>query len=140
MLCQFCQNLVFVPIEEVSVQNADWLTDPGVIFNPDKRLVSVHQPSRKALELSAGQGCRVGALIWFQLFDDAGAAHARCDNDPEAAPILLSMKQLPWDKDFESYNEVLVGMGLRCGERFTWLSMKTPISGITDGHVYVEPS
>ena len=135
MLCHFCQNLVFVPVEEVSVQNADWLTDPRFVPYPDTWLVSVHQPSREALELSAGRGCRVCAMFWFQLFYDAGAVHARCDNDPEVAPILLSMKQLSWDNDLEPHNPCSWGMKLRYGDRSASLRIHKPVSGITDEHM-----
>jgi len=116
------------------VQNADWLTDRNFVYDPEKWLVSVHQPSREALELSAGQGCRVCAMFWFHLFYDAGAAHARCDNDPEVAPILLSMEHLSRGEDFGPQDLILNEMNLRYGERLASLSVYEPVSGITDGH------
>jgi len=73
-------------------------------------------------------------MFWFQLFYDAGAAHARRDNDPEVAPILLCMKSL-WDKDFELQDHFHHEMKLRYGERLTSLGIHKPVSGITDEHV-----
>ena len=135
MLCHFCQNLVFVPVEEVSVQNPDWLTDSWFIYDPDTWLVSVHQPSRKALELSAGRGCRACAMFWFQLFNDTGVAHACRDNDPKIAPILLSMGQLSWGYDSEPEHPLMQEMKLRCGEDSALLMIHKPVPGMTDGHV-----
>jgi len=112
-----------------------WITAPRYIFNPDTDLVSVHQPSRKALELSAGRGCRVCALFWFQLFYDAGAAHARRDNDLEVAPILLSMQQPSWDRDLDIQYPTGYQMQLRHGERLALLWIYKPISGTTNGDV-----
>jgi len=135
MLCHFCENLVFVPMKEVSVQNPDWSTDSWFIYDPDTWLVSVHQPSREALELSAGQGCRVCAMFWFRLFYDAGASHARHGRDREAAPILLSTGQLSWGKDSEMPYPTWQDMKLRCGERRSELKIDKPISGMIYGHV-----
>ena len=136
MLCHFCQNLVFVPVEEVSVHNAHWLTDQTFVNDPYTWLISVHQPSRNALELSAGRGCRVCALFWFQLFYDAGAAHTRRDNDLEVAPIMLSTEQFWWDKGYEE--RIFLSRSnirLRCGERFASLRINMPVSGIANEHM-----
>jgi len=135
MLCHFCQNLVFVPIEEVSVQDNNWLTDRSFVYDRDIWLVSVHQPSRKALALSAGQGCRVCAMFWFQLFYDAEAAHAHHDSEPAAAPILLSMALLSWGNDSEPEHPIVQEMKLRCGEQLASLIIHKPVPGMADGHV-----
>ena len=136
MLCHFCQNLVFVPFEEISVQNADWLTGQSYLINHDTSLVSEHQPSRKALELSASRGCRVCAMFWFQLFYDTESGHARHDNDPRVAPILLSMKQLTWGKDCEPREDLFFDViYLHYEERLSSLRIEKPVSGITNEHV-----
>ena len=137
MLCHFCQNLVFVPAEEVSVQIVNCLltTRWSYLFDPDKHLVSVHQPSREALEFSAGQGCRVFAMFWFQLFNDAGATHARRDNAPEVAPILLYMSQLSWERDFKLPFSSCRFMSLSWGERKVSLEIRNPVSGTMYVHM-----
>lgn len=135
MLCHFCQDLVFVPVEEVWVQHAYWLRDPSFVYSREKELVSVHQPSRTALELSASRGCRVCALFWFQLFQNNWSAYTRRDNDHEIAPVLLSMGQLSADKELKAQYSEWDGMKLRCGEELVSLRIHKPISGITDEHV-----
>jgi len=135
MLCHFCQNLVFVPVKEVNVQNADWLTDPSFIFNPDTDLVSVHQPSGNALEDSAREGCRVCAMVWFQLFHDAGTAYAHYDDDLEVGPILLCLSGISQIEDFEAKFPVWYKMKLRCGRRFGSLMTRKPLSGIIDEQI-----
>jgi len=75
-------------------------------------------------------------MFWFRLFYDTVASHARHDSDPEAAPILLSIEQLSWRKDFEPGDLFSHQMKLRYGERVASLRIYKPVSGITDEHVW----
>jgi len=74
-------------------------------------------------------------MFWFELFYDTGARHARHDNDPEAALVLLTMEQFSWGKDYEPENLFLHQMMLSYGERVASLRILKPVSGIPDEHV-----
>ena len=135
MLCHLCQNLVFLPVEELNLQNVGWLTDRSFVYMPDMAYISVHQPSQKALELSAGHGCRVCALFWFRLFQRTGSTNARRYDDHEVAPIFLFMNKLPWDEGFETRIPEVFRMKLCCGEDVASLKVGKPIPGMSDEHV-----
>lgn len=133
MLCRFCQNLVFSPAEELNVPNVYRLTPAHYKLMPGNTLISVHQPSQKALNLSAGRGCRVCAFFWFRLTQAAGSAHAYRDNDHGVAPVLLSMKwELCWDKDLEAQEGPPNHTLLSCGGKEASLQLKWPISGMSN--------
>ena len=127
MLCHFCQNLVFVPAEELDAQDAAaWSTRPeSKYYMRELRLISVHQPSRKALEISAICGCRVCALIWFQLFQDTMSAETHRDNDHGVSPIILSTG----GEKLQTLGQMPYAMTLYCGERSGSLIIDRPLPG-----------
>ncbi len=135
MLCHLCQNLVFSPAEELNVQNVGWSTNRLLVYNPDITLISVHQPSQQALELSTSRGCRVCALFWFRLFQRTGSTNARRYDDHEVVPILLAMNEPLWRKDFKAQIPEFFDMRLHCGEYVNSLHIDRPIAGMSDKHV-----
>jgi hypothetical protein len=68
MLCHFCQNLTFLPAGELNLPGVDLSEVFPYEDNPLAALISVHQPSLEALEISASHGCRLCAFFWFELF------------------------------------------------------------------------
>lgn len=133
MLCQFCQNLVFSPAGELNLPGVEWSELFRYEIDPLAILVSVHQPSQKALEISASRGCRLCALSWFRLFQTTEYTPAHHDNDDGNTQVLIIVKgNSSWnmDEDLDFRDRMFGYLRIYCGERRCWLEMDRPIPGM----------
>jgi hypothetical protein len=130
MLCSLCQNLVFSKPAELDLTNTGFIDD--WIENPYS-MISLHQSSRNALDLSAEHGCHVCALIWSQLFGPTGYPLPEYDFDDTGRVAQVVLRR-DWNRHWtaETAKCLLIDepIKLRCGRRSAWIWTGPPLPGM----------